>query len=299
MSWEQTLRDYKAHLSLERNLSENTISNYLRDLQKLQNMFPDNNPEELTAEELRLFNYKIGEQYAARSQARILSGVRAFYNFLEEEKTDNKPNPTELISSPKIGRKLPDTLSLEEINKIVENIDLSQKHGERNKAIIEMLYGCGLRVSELTELKISDLYFEEDFIQVLGKGNKKRLVPIAQYTQKVLTNYLQLVRSHQTIQKAYSDHVFINNRGTKLSRVMVFNIIKEAAERAGIKKNISPHTFRHSFATHLLENGGDLRSIQLMLGHESITTTEIYTHIDRSFLRKNIEKFHPRNNKKT
>ncbi|AFL97720.1 site-specific tyrosine recombinase/integron integrase [Ornithobacterium rhinotracheale] len=299
MSWEQTLRDYKAHLSLERNLSENTISNYLRDLQKLQNMFPDNNPEELTAEELRLFNYKIGEQYAARSQARILSGVRAFYNFLEEEKNDTKPNPTELISSPKIGRKLPDTLSLEEINKIVENIDLSQKHGERNKAIIEMLYGCGLRVSELTELKISDLYFEEDFIQVLGKGNKKRLVPIAQYTQKVLTNYLQLVRSHQTIQKAYSDHVFINNRGTKLSRVMVFNIIKEAAERAGIKKNISPHTFRHSFATHLLENGGDLRSIQLMLGHESITTTEIYTHIDRSFLRKNIEKFHPRNNKKT
>ncbi|KGB66573.1 integrase [Ornithobacterium rhinotracheale H06-030791] len=299
MSWEQTLRDYKAHLSLERNLSENTISNYLRDLQKLQNMFPDNNPEELTAEELRLFNYKIGEQYAARSQARILSGVRAFYNFLEEEKNDTKPNPTELISSPKIGRKLPDTLSLEEINKIVENIYLSQKHGERNKAIIEMLYGCGLRVSELTELKISDLYFEEDFIQVLGKGNKKRLVPIAQYTQKVLTNYLQLVRSHQTIQKAYSDHVFINNRGTKLSRVMVFNIIKEAAERAGIKKNISPHTFRHSFATHLLENGGDLRSIQLMLGHESITTTEIYTHIDRSFLRKNIEKFHPRNNKKT
>ncbi|MGV4513812.1 site-specific tyrosine recombinase/integron integrase [Ornithobacterium rhinotracheale] len=299
MSWEQTLRDYKAHLSLERNLSENTISNYLRDLQKLQNMFPDNNPKELTAEELRLFNYKIGEQYAARSQARILSGVRAFYNFLEEEKNDTKPNPTELISSPKIGRKLPDTLSLEEINKIVENIDLSQKHGERNKAIIEMLYGCGLRVSELTELKISDLYFEEDFIQVLGKGNKKRLVPIAQYTQKVLTNYLQLVRSHQTIQKAYSDHVFINNRGTKLSRVMVFNIIKEAAERAGIKKNISPHTFRHSFATHLLENGGDLRSIQLMLGHESITTTEIYTHIDRSFLRKNIEKFHPRNNKKT
>ncbi|MGP2569770.1 site-specific tyrosine recombinase/integron integrase [Ornithobacterium rhinotracheale] len=299
MSWEQTLQDYKAHLSLERNLSENTISNYLRDLQKLQNMFPDNNPEELTAEELRLFNYKIGEQYAARSQARILSGVRAFYNFLEEEKNDTKPNPTELISSPKIGRKLPDTLSLEEINKIVENIDLSQKHGERNKAIIEMLYGCGLRVSELTELKISDLYFEEDFIQVLGKGNKKRLVPIAQYTQKVLTNYLQLVRSHQTIQKAYSDHVFINNRGTKLSRVMVFNIIKEAAERAGIKKNISPHTFRHSFATHLLENGGDLRSIQLMLGHESITTTEIYTHIDRSFLRKNIEKFHPRNNKKT
>ncbi|MGV4460902.1 site-specific tyrosine recombinase/integron integrase [Ornithobacterium rhinotracheale] len=299
MSWEQTLQDYKAHLSLERNLSENTISNYLRDLQKLQNMFPDNNPEELTAEELRLFNYKIGEQYAARSQARILSGVRAFYNFLEEEKNDTKPNPTELISSPKIGRKLPDTLSLEEINKIVENIDLSQKHGERNKAIIEMLYGCGLRVSELTELKISDLYFEEDFIQVLGKGNKKRLVPIAQYTQKILTNYLQLVRSHQTIQKSYSDHVFINNRGTKLSRVMVFNIIKEAAERAGIKKNISPHTFRHSFATHLLENGGDLRSIQLMLGHESITTTEIYTHIDRSFLRKNIEKFHPRNNKKT
>ncbi|MRJ08254.1 tyrosine recombinase XerD [Ornithobacterium rhinotracheale] len=299
MSWEQTLRDYKAHLSLERNLSENTISNYLRDLQKLQNMFPDNNPEELTAEELRLFNYKIGEQYAARSQARILSGVRAFYNFLEEEKNDTKPNPTELISSPKIGRKLPDTLSLEEINKIVENIDLSQKHGERNKAIIEMLYGCGLRVSELTELKISDLYFEEDFIQVLGKGNKKRLVPIAQYTQKILNNYLQLVRSHQTIQKAYSDHIFINNRGTKLSRVMVFNIIKEAAERAGIKKNISPHTFRHSFATHLLENGGDLRSIQLMLGHESITTTEIYTHIDRSFLRRNIEKFHPRNNKKT
>lgn len=298
MSWEQTLRDYKAHLSLERNLSENTISNYLRDLRKLQDMFPDNNPESLTADELRLFNYKIGEQYAARSQARILSGVRAFYNFLEEEKNDTLPNPTELISSPKIGRKLPDTLSVEEINKIVQNIDLSQKHGERNKAIIETLYGCGLRVSELTELKISDLFFEEDFIQVLGKGNKKRLVPIAQYTQNILKNYIQLIRNHQIIKKEYQDHVFINNRGTKLSRIMVFNITKEATKRAGIKKNISPHTFRHSFATHLLENGADLRSIQLMLGHESITTTEIYTHIDRSFLRKNIEKFHPRNNKK-
>uniref|UniRef100_UPI0039A4F768 site-specific tyrosine recombinase/integron integrase n=1 Tax=Ornithobacterium rhinotracheale TaxID=28251 RepID=UPI0039A4F768 len=299
MNWENTLKDYKAHLSLERNLSENTISNYLRDLQKLQNMFPDTSPKDLTAEELRLFNYQIGEKYAARSQARILSGVRAFYNYLEEEKNDATPNPTELISSPKIGRKLPDTLSVDEINKIVQSIDLSQKHGERNKAIIEMLYGCGLRVSELTELKISDLFLDEDFIQVLGKGNKKRLVPIAKYTQKILINYLRLIRSHQAIQKDYSDHIFINNRGTKLSRVMVFNIIKEAAERAGIKKNISPHTFRHSFATHLLENGGDLRSIQLMLGHESITTTEIYTHIDRSFLRKNIEEFHPRNNKES
>ncbi|MBV7441705.1 site-specific tyrosine recombinase XerD [Weeksellaceae bacterium TAE3-ERU29] len=296
MTWEDFITDFKNYLKLERALSENTISNYLRDIKKLQKMFSETLPQNLSVEDLRHFNFEIGKRYTAPSQARILAGVRSFFDFLIEDEIIES-NPTELISSPKIGRKLPDTLSLEEINKVVSSIDLSEKHGERNKAIIETLYGCGLRVSELIDLKISDLYFEEGFIQVLGKGNKKRLVPIAKYTQKIIKNYLQLVRNQQKIDKNYIDHIFINNRGTALSRVMVFNIIKRAVKDAGINKSVSPHTFRHSFATHLLENGADLRSIQMMLGHESITTTEIYTHIDRAFLRKNIDEFHPRNRK--
>ena len=296
MTWEDFITDFRNYLKLERGLSDNTISNYLRDIKKLQIMYPEMLPQNLSVEDLRHFNFEMGKRYTAPSQARILAGVRSFFDFLIEDEIIES-NPTELISSPKIGRKLPDTLSLKEINKIVSTIDLSEKHGERNKAIIETLYGCGLRVSELIDLKISDLYFEEDFIQVLGKGNKKRLVPIAEYTQKIIKNYLQLVRSQQNIDKNYIDHIFINNRGKALSRVMVFNIIKRAVKDAGIKKSVSPHTFRHSFATHLLENGADLRSIQMMLGHESITTTEIYTHIDRAFLRKNIDEFHPRNKK--
>lgn len=294
MTWNEALAEYETYLKLEKRLSNNTVEGYLNDINKLRNLFQGIAPSIISAEEVRTFNYEIGKQYAPTSQARILSGIRSFFAFLLEEEYIQS-NPADLISSPKLGRKLPDTLSVEEINSIVEAIDLCEKHGERNKAIIETLYGCGLRVSEITELKISDLYFNEGFIQVTGKGNKKRLVPIAQSTQRIITNYLQWIRSSQYIHPAYTDHLFLNNRGKALSRVMVFTIVKQSVEKAGIHKTISPHTFRHSFATHLLENGADLRSIQMMLGHESITTTEIYTHIDRSFLRKTIDKFHPRN----
>lgn len=293
MQWKEALEQYRIYLKLERNLSENTISNYIRDILKLKTMFPDLAPTKITSEQVREFNYENGKKYAVRSQARILSGIKSFYEFMIEEEWI-EINPTTLISAPKIGTNIPDTLSTKEIDKIIAAIDLSAAHGERNRAIIELLYGCGLRVSELTEIKISDLFFDEDFIRVLGKGNKQRLVPIASYTQKVINIYKDQVRVHQKIQPKFSDHLFLNNRGGKLTRVMIFTIIKKYVELAGIKKNISPHTFRHSFATHLLENGADLRSIQLMLGHESITTTEIYMHIDKSFLRENIEKFHPR-----
>lgn len=293
MQWDQALAQYRIYLKLERNLSENTISNYIRDIEKLRSMFSDVSPNKITSEQVREFNYENGKKYAVRSQARILSGIKSFYEFMIEEEWI-EINPTTLISAPKIGSNIPDTLSTKEIDKIIAAIDLSAAHGERNRAIIELLYGCGLRVSELTEIKISDLFFDEDFIRVLGKGNKQRLVPIATYTQKIINIYKDQVRVHQKIQPKFSDHLFLNNRGGKLTRVMIFTIIKKYVELAGIKKNISPHTFRHSFATHLLENGADLRSIQLMLGHESITTTEIYMHIDKKFLRENIEKFHPR-----
>lgn len=293
MQWNQALEQYRMYLKLERNLSENTISNYMRDIEKLRSMFSDVSPNKITSEQVREFNYENGKKYAVRSQARILSGIKSFYEFMIEEEWI-EINPTTLISAPKIGSNIPDTLSTKEIDKIIAAIDLSAAHGERNRAIIELLYGCGLRVSELTEIKISDLFFNEDFIRVLGKGNKQRLVPIAAYTQRIINIYKDQVRVHQKIQPKFSDHLFLNNRGEKLTRVMIFTIIKKYVELAGIKKNISPHTFRHSFATHLLENGADLRSIQLMLGHESITTTEIYMHIDKSFLRENIEKFHPR-----
>lgn len=293
MHWTEALEQYYNYLKLERNLADNTISNYLRDIKKLQQLYPDVTPTEITVEQIRDFNYENGKKYAVRSQARILSGIKSFYEFLQEE-NQIETNPTTLVSAPKFSSHIPDVLSTEEIDKIVSAIDLSLPHGERNRAIIELLYGCGLRVSELTEIKISDLFFEENFIRVIGKGNKQRLVPIARYTQKILNIYKDQVRVHQETQPQYSDHLFLNNRGGALSRVMIFTLIKKYAELAGIKKNISPHTFRHSFATHLLENGANLRSIQLMLGHESITTTEIYTHIDTQFLRKNIEQFHPR-----
>lgn len=293
MQWKEALEQYRIYLKLERNLSENTISNYIRDILKLKTMFPDLAPTKITSEQVREFNYENGKKYAVRSQARILSGIKSFYEFMIEEEWI-EINPTTLISAPKIGTNIPDTLSTKEIDKIIAAIDLSAAHGERNRAIIELLYGCGLRVSELTEIKISDLFFDEDFIRVVGKGNKQRLVPIAAHTQRIINIYKDQVRVHQKIQPKFSDHLFLNNRGGKLTRVMIFTIIKKYVELAGIKKNISPHTFRHSFATHLLENGADLRSIQLMLGHESITTTEIYMHIDKSFLRENIEKFHPR-----
>lgn len=296
MNWKTAIADYQNYLKLERNLSSNTISNYIRDINKLRTHYPELKPSQITTEEVRNFYYDVSKQFATRTQARVLSGIRSFFDYLVMENVI-EVNPTSLLYSPKLETKIPDTLSLEEINQISNAIDLSDPWGHRNKAIIEMLYGCGLRVSELTELKKSDLFLEEDYIRVTGKGNKQRLVPIAHYTQKILNLYIQQVRVHQKINPKYSDHIFINNRGNGLTRVMIFTLVKKYAALAGIKKNISPHTFRHSFATHMLKNGADLRSIQLMLGHESITTTEIYTHTDREHLRDNLDKYHPRNKK--
>lgn len=295
-------KEFKAYLKLEKSLSTNSIDAYLTDLDKLSQfcscLKPPKKVTELQLPDLLKFVHWIADLgMNARSQARIISGIKAYYKFLMlEEYVDT--NPSVLLETPKIGRKLPDTLSVAEIDQLVAAIDLSKPEGQRNKAIIESLYSCGLRVSELTELKISHLYFEEGFVRVIGKGNKERLVPIGGKAIKEINLYLDHVRNHQNIQHGYEDHLFLNRRGKSLTRVMIFTIVKNLCDFAGLKKNISPHTFRHSFATHLLEGGADLRAIQEMLGHESITTTEIYTHLDRDFLRSVILDHHPRNKKK-
>ncbi len=300
MKWQQAITQYQNYLRIERGLSQNSISNYVLDISKLQKWLTENdvieNPLTITEETIKQFIYNISKTMNPRSQSRIISGLRGFFSFLLFEEY-RKTNPMELIESPKIGRKLPDTLSLEDINTLISNIDLSHPQGERNRAIIETLYGCGLRVSELIDLKISDLYFEEGFIKVTGKGNKQRFVPIGTITIKYINQYKNFVRVHQKPKPEAKDTLFLNRRGNKLTRAMIFTIIKQLAVTAGIKKNISPHTFRHSFATHLLENGANLRAIQQMLGHESITTTEIYTHIDKKHLTEIINKFHPRRDK--
>lgn len=294
MEWKEVLLEFKTYLKLEKGLAENTIESYLRDVRKLTK-FTDIPPLEIDAKEVEEFLYQFAKgDYSPRSQARLISSIKSFFGYLQWEEW-RKDNPAELLETPKLGMKLPDTLSESEIDQIIALIDLSKPEGERNRAILETLYGCGLRVSELTELKLSDLFFEESFIRVLGKGNKTRLVPISDYTQKFINIYKNQVRVHQPIQAGFEDFLFLNRRGKNLTRVMIFTIIKQLAEQAGIHKNISPHTFRHSFATHLLKNGADLRSIQMMLGHESITTTEIYTHLDDSMLRETVLKFHPRN----
>lgn len=297
MKWASALQDYCHYLRIERGLSENSISNYRMDVMKLINFLDVKkqavSPTQISEEIVQQFIYEIAKEVNARSQSRIISGLRGFFNYLIFEDY-RKDNPLDLIEAPKIGRKLPDTISTEEIDSLIESIDLSKAEGERNRAILETLYGCGLRVSELTELKISDLYFDEGFIKITGKGNKQRLVPTSDYTKKFINIYKDEVRIHQKINKDDSDILFLNRRGNKLTRAMIFTIIKRLAEKAGIKKKISPHTFRHSFATHLLENGADLRAIQQMLGHESITTTEVYMHVDRKHLREVIEQFHPR-----
>lgn len=289
MDWNKAIESYSLYLRLERNLSENTIQNYKRDIKKLKDFYVNENPLEIDSEKVREFNYQVGKSLSPASQARLISGIRSFYDYLRLEKKIVN-NPAEGVEKPSIGRDLPDTLSLEEINKIIASVDVSKKYGHRNRAIFETLYGCGLRVSELINLKISDIYFEENFVKVFGKGSKVRLVPLAEYTKKVIILYLSEVRVHEKIESKYSDIVFLNNRGGKLTRVMIFTLVKKYTKLAGIDKNVSPHTFRHSFATHLLENGADLRSIQLMLGHQSIMTTEIYTHISREHLRSAIEK---------
>ncbi len=297
MKWHQALKDYQNYLRIERGLSENTIINYSLDIKKLIQWLEENNisisPLKIEEKEVQEFIYQLAKKMNARSQSRIISGLKGFFNYLIFEDY-RKTYPLELIESPKTGRKLPDTLSKEEINLLIESVDLSLPQGERNRAILETLYGCGLRVSELTGLKLSDLYFEEGFIQVTGKGNKQRFVPIAPITMKYITIYLSEIRVHQEIAKEFNDIVFLNRRGKKLTRAMIFTITKQLADKAGLRKTISPHTFRHSFATHLLENGADLRAIQQMLGHESITTTEIYMHVDRRHLSDVLLKYHPR-----
>ena len=296
MSWEKSIKEFKTYLKIERSLSGNTVDSYLRDVKKLARFAKEKKLDELniSKNDIKDFIAEINiEGISARTQSRIISGIKAFYKYLILEDYI-KVNPTELIESPKIGIKLPDTLSISEIDTLISAIDLSHPQGERNRAILEVLYSCGLRVSELTNLKLSNIRFKEGYVKVVGKGNKERFTPIGNSAIKYLNIYLNEIRNLQNIKKGSEDIVFLNRRGNKLTRVMIFTIIKELAEKIGLKKKISPHTFRHSFATHLIEGGADLRAIQEMLGHESITTTEIYTHLDREFLRDAIMTFHPR-----
>jgi integrase/recombinase XerD len=298
MKWKDALTDYGHYLKLERGLAENSIQNYLLDVKKLHGYLIahsiESTPLTIDRNQMEGFIYETAKKVNPRSQARIISGIKSFFNYLVFEDY-RKDNPLELIEAPKIGRKLPDTLSEEEINALIGAIDLSKPEGERNRAMLETLYGCGLRVSELLGLKLSDLYFEEDFIKVTGKGNKQRFVPISKINKKYINIYRNEVRVHMRVRKEAQDILFLNRRGNSLTRAMVFTIVKDLARTIGLKKTISPHTFRHSFATHLLENGADLRAIQQMLGHESITTTEVYMHVDRSHLADVLHKYHPRN----
>ena len=297
MNWQQAIKDYKHYLKIERGLSKNSIVNYEYDLKKLLNYLESHDiiisPTLITHHTIQEFIYDVSKSHNARSQSRIISGLRSFFGYLVFEDY-RETNPLDLIESPKIGRKLPDTLNIADIDNLIAAIDLSKPEGERNRAILETLYSCGLRVSELTNLKISDLFFKEGFIKVTGKGDKQRFVPIGESTQKYIKIYINLIRVHQNVHPEFKDTLFLNRRGKQLTRAMIFTIIKQLAEKIGLNKSISPHTFRHSFATHLLENGADLRAIQMMLGHESITTTEIYMHVDRSHLKDVLNKYHPR-----
>ena len=296
-TWQSYIKEYQNYLRLERGLSKNTIENYTFDIEKLVLFLEQNDivvsPIQISEERIQEFVYAISSKVNARSQSRIISGLKSFFNYLIFEDYRND-TPFELIEVPKIGRKLPDTLATEEIDALISAIDLSTPEGERNKAMLETLYSCGLRVSELIGLKLSDLFFQEGFVKITGKGNKQRFVPVGVSTIKYITTYVNHFRVHIPVKKGHENILFLNRRGKQLTRAMVFTIIKDLAVKINLKKTISPHTFRHSFATHLLENGADLRSIQLMLGHESITTTEVYMHLDRSFLREVLKNYHPR-----
>ncbi len=298
MSWLGYIKGFKNYLKLEKSLSQNSVEAYIHDITMLDT-FLEIQKMKIPPAELRLNNLQSfiawinGLGMSASSQARIISGIKAFFKYLVMENLIVN-DPSQLLESPKLGRKLPDILSVDDINRLIDGIDLSSKEGTRNKAMLETLYSCGLRVSELVNLKLSNLHLEIGFVKVLGKGDKERLVPIGNVAIKLLRIYISEVRAMQTIRPGNEDVVFLNNRGAKLSRVMVFTIIKRLALKINLKKSISPHTFRHSFATHLIEGGADLRAVQEMLGHESITTTEIYTHLDRDFLRSAIIRFHPR-----
>ncbi|MCX6294731.1 MAG: site-specific tyrosine recombinase XerD [Bacteroidetes bacterium] len=298
MNWTIYIKGFKSFLALEKSLSTNSIDAYLHDVGKLVQFLEykkyDISPKDIELKHLQGFLKWVNELgMTASSQARLISGIKAFYKYLLLENVLSA-DPTALLEAPKLARKLPDTLSLDDINKLIDAIDLSRQGGQRNKAMLETLYSCGLRVSELVNLKISNLFFNDDYIKVSGKGNKERLVPIGSVAIKQIGIYRDEIRCHVTIKKDNEDFLFLNGRGTKLSRVYVFTMIKELALKIQLKKKISPHTFRHSFATHLIEGGADLRAVQEMLGHESITTTEIYTHLDRYYLRDAIIQFHPR-----
>lgn len=295
--WVSYKKGFKAWLRLEKSLAAHSVAAYLHDLELLLRYLEfsgqTGSPDTISTEQLQSFIRWIAELgMSQRSQARILSGLRSFYTYCLVEQI-TRTDPTALLEAPKLQRKLPDTLSYEEIELLIAAIDLSKPEGERNKAILETMYSCGLRVSEIVSLQISCLYLDAGFIRVIGKGNKERLVPIGENAIRQLQIYLEQVRSHQTVQSGAEDIVFLNRRGQALTRVMIFLVIKELAKKAGIQKSVSPHTFRHSFATHLVEGGADLRAVQEMLGHESITTTEIYTHLDREFLRRTLHEYHP------
>jgi integrase/recombinase XerD len=296
MNWQDYIDDFKRYLQLERSLSDNTVQAYLNDIGKLQVYSEENHLEieQTTSKDIQGFLiWMNGFNISTSTQARLISGLKAFFTFMQLEYNLTE-NPTEFIEAPRLSRNLPDVMSIEEIDALIQAIDLSTSEGMRNKTMLEVLYSCGLRVSELINLKISNLFLEIEFIKVEGKGDKERIIPIGSQAAKYLCIYLDEVRVQQTIKPAFEDYVFINNRGTTLSRVMVFLIIKKLAATIGLNKKISPHTFRHSFASHLVEGGADLRAVQDMLGHESITTTEIYTHIDRDYLQSVITQHHPR-----
>lgn len=297
MKWQNAIRDYQLYLKIERGLSQNTIDSYTRDLEKLTLFLEENeinsSPIAIDNNVVQQFIYEIAKNVNPRSQARIISGLRGFFDYLVFEDY-RKTNPTDLIEAPKIGRKLPDTLSEDEIDELISAVDLSHPQGERNRTIIETMYSCGLRVSEIITLKISDLFFQEGFIKVTGKGNKERFVPIHYNAQKYILIYVNEIRSHLKPIKGFEDTLFLNRRGKGLTRQMIFTILKDLSIKINLNKKISPHTLRHSFATHLLKNGAGLRAIQQMLGHESITTTEVYVHLDTSYLHEVVEKYHPR-----
>lgn len=298
MDWITSVKGFKSYLKLERSLSKNSVDAYIRDIEKLKSFFAfrksSKGPVDVLPKDIKDFLAWVTELgMTASSQSRLLSGIKAFYKYLVLEDLI-KIDPARGIDTPKLGRKLPDTLSLAEINRLIDSIDVSGSEGLRNKAMLETLYACGLRVSELITLRLSNVYFEIDFIKISGKGDKERFVPLGSTAKKYIKLYINEVRSTQKIVKGEEDILFLNRRGSRLSRVMVFTIIKRLVESTGIKKKISPHTFRHSFATHLVEGGADLRAVQEMLGHESITTTEIYTHLDRNYLKETIVSFHPR-----
>lgn len=302
MTWDEKIKDFEIFLRFERNFSENTLDAYVRDIKKLKDYAEEDlqnvGPDVIAYENLQEYIFTLSKQkFSERSQARWISSIKAFFRFLLEDEI-REDNPSALLEGPKLGLYLPDTLSLSDINKIIDAIEIHTDLGKRNHCIIEVLYGCGIRVSELIDIKISNINFKENYIKVVGKGNKTRFVPLANYTADLLQNYITEVRSNIKINKKHEDTLFLNSRGTSMSRVIVFIIIKELTDKAGISKKISPHTFRHSFATHLLQNGVDLRYIQEMLGHSSITTTAVYTHLKTEELRDVILNYHPRNKAK-